>query len=484
MSLLKKNGTKTKEVRVFGCIAVLLIIYIVLVGILGAPKQEIKSVEVADQTAEDGKTGQVDPILVKKELEGYPAYKDLKVFVYAKSGSPSDNINEDTLNYMRDKHPEFISGDKWADGTLILTLNIESGGDSVGSGQVGTYFGEDVKIPKIGQQQHVQSQGYDKFKENNWSQGIINVGQSASDIMAQPKYASAPVAIFYSIIIMVFVLVWSVVNNIARRAFNFSSTYLDENAQELNDYVRDADNVLVGQYAERIAESSHELLISYTDLLESRDKLMRLAWFLVGFHAITVHKFCKRSDEIVGELSLLIDAMDIYEKNPGWEQAWERQIKDTESAIRDLVFGEKMSHLDSSSKLYNVVSAEMDDIRESMYAGTQDVDVLFMRVDKINQAISDHVEKQMKYELGHESNGKKRSMIENSIQRENRKYNRIGRASLFTYYSPIMYYSPHSYATGYSSGVTSYKNHTSGSSSSGYGGSGGGFSGSGSSSSF
>ena len=52
MSLLKKNGTKTKEVRVFGCIAVLLIIYIVLVGILGAPKQEIKSVEVADQTAE------------------------------------------------------------------------------------------------------------------------------------------------------------------------------------------------------------------------------------------------------------------------------------------------------------------------------------------------------------------------------------------------------------------------------------------------
>lgn len=484
MSLLKKNGTKTKEATVFGGIAVLLIVYIILVGILGAPKHEVTSVGVDDQTAENGETGQVDPILVEKELEGYPAYKDLKVFVYAKNGSPSDNINEDTLNYMRDKHPEFISGDKWADGTLILTLNIESRGDSVGSGQIGTYFGEDVKIPKIGQQQNIQSKGYDKFKENNWSQGIINVGQAASDIMAQPKYASVPVAIYYSIIIVFFVLVWAVVNNVARRVFNSSAAHLDENAQGLNDYVRDADDVLVGKYAERIAESSHDLLISYTDLLEIRDKLMRTVWFLVAFHSIKVYKFYKKSNEVVGELNLLIDAMDIYEKNPGWEQAWENQIEDTESAIRDLAFGERISGLDSSAKLYNIVSAEMESIREDMYSGTQDVDVLFMRVDKINQAISDHVEKQMEYDLGRESNLKKRSMIEKSIQRENREYNRVGRASLFTYYSPVMYYSPYSYATGYSSGLTSYKNHTSGSSSSGYGGSGGGFSGSGSSSSF
>ena len=130
-----------------------------IVSEMNSPKDSFQKIIVEDYTKK------VDPILVEKELKKIKTHEDINVLVYAKNGQKGDNLNEDTLNYVRDKHPELITGDKWTDGWFIVSLNIESGDSLIGSGQVGTYYGENIKLVE-NEQLASQKAGYISFKKN------------------------------------------------------------------------------------------------------------------------------------------------------------------------------------------------------------------------------------------------------------------------------------------------------------------------------
>lgn len=448
-------------------------------------KGEVLSVGVVDQTTggEYGDGSLLDDERIINELFGKKAHSDLNILVYAKDGEYEDNLNEDTLNYVREHRPELISGDKWADDTLIISLNVESEPDDIqGSGQVGTYFGENVKIESQEQQQTLQAHGYSDFQAKSWDTGVIAVADATIDSINSPVVLRI-LGIVISCLFFITGTLLLIIGVASLLAIRAAEEELDATTANVDLYVRNADNVLLGQYASTIKENSHDILRGYTDLLEKRDgyskTLFSMMALLFSFRAFFFHKKVK---DLSHEVSLVSDTMLIYERDKGWQEAWKRQTADVRQAINDM---RKSTTADGMS--VKTWTEQFNDIEKELYEGNTDVDYLFSRVDSILQDISSAVQAESDMETQLVSNANKRSYIEKEIQRELRRNHRRRGNTLFFYYSPTPYYTYSTYHTGYNQGIdryTSSQSSSSGSSSSSYGGSGGGFSGSGSSSRF
>lgn len=467
----RKKKLYPETIGLLSWIAVIAVLFVTALFI-SAPRDNFKNITVEDST------GKVDEILIEKELKKMNTYKPIDVFVYVKNGSPSDNLNEDTLNYVRDNHPDMISGDKWANGRFIISVNVQSGDSRPGSGQVGTYYGEDIKVGSS-KELVAQKTGYSSFQETNWSQGIINVAQSSSGMMAQPIIGSAFFLFFMSAILILIGLVWFILTKLSRRFRDKAVNELDELTQDVDSTIRQADNVFVGQYVERIKESSRKLLIEYTDMLDSIKPLTKLTWKNLGLNFIKTYKFSYTVDEMSEETELVKKAITLYEKDNGWESVWNEQTQETRDSIDEILSDNSFwIHWSKAEEL----KKQMILIDEEMVSGQVDVDEIFQKVDKVNESVSSIVRQHMADSLHDVDNDEKRDSIESHIDSElsNKRYRR---SNIFRNYSHYTYYTPAIYYAGYSSGVSSYNNSQS-SSSSGYGGSGGGFSGSGSSSSF
>lgn len=452
-----------------------------LVFALTGKKAEVTSVEVFDQTTggEYGDHTLIDDELIKKELLGKKAYSDLDVVVYAKNGDSSDNLNEDTLNFARSKHPEWISGDKWADDVFIISLNVESDPTSrIGSGQVGTYFGENVKIEGEESQHKIQEKGYSYFRSNDWNGGILTIADIAIHRINSPILFKLAGLGFGGL---------SFAAGIGYYAYGRKTlSALKEADDELNalsynvdNYVRNAGNVLVGNYASRISDSSNKVLHTYTDLLDERDGLIKNARNTVTSNSHKVYSLKDKTLDLKHEVELVTDAMLIYEKDEGWREAWKRQTEELRIAIRDV--RENISHQGST---ISRIETEFNEINNRYYQGTEDVDLLLDRIDYLHQEISDIVGTESERQLMRIDDNKKRKYVQEGLNKELHRRHRSRHSSLFSYYSPYPYYTYATYSTGYSNGVHSYQASQSSSSNSSYGGSGGGFSGSGSSSSF
>lgn len=473
----KRDSTPENKIAIIA--ALILVVGFFITMALTAPRNNFESITIEDST------GQLDKTLIKKELQGIPAYKNVDVFVYSKNGKPSDNINADTFHYMMKNHPEMIEGDKWADGKLILTLNIESGDSAFGSGQVGTYFGEDVKI-KFTEQQKVQSEGYDLFHQRNWSQGIVDIAIASSQKMAKPFFASFIVQIVIFGILLLILLLWVMGIKKSRKIIKQSSETLKNNEENIDNYVSKAVSVLTGSYFEQIRKDASQIMNKHAELVNEHKDIVEIRWSMLGVKQLRINKFNQSVEELSNSVTVIMDSLVIYNRMPGWEESWAKNTSDVRTAIRDLII-ERMGTSSELAKLGRNLDEKMKQIDRNMYSGKVDVNILFDEVNQINQTISEVVKEYMNVSLKN-MDSSKASYIRSSID-ERARNNRFAASSIFGYYALYSIYTPHIYNTGYSSGSQAYQSSQQSSSDSsnsttGYGGSSGGFSGSGSSSSF
>lgn len=89
-------------------------------------------------------------------------------------------LNDATLEHARTTRTDWLSDDeqKWADGLFILGVDPEGR-------LVGTYFGEDRKVPQ-GQQDSIQEATKDDFRAGRWTEGSIAGIEAAAGAMNEP----------------------------------------------------------------------------------------------------------------------------------------------------------------------------------------------------------------------------------------------------------------------------------------------------------
>lgn len=93
-------------------------------------------------------------------------------------------LNDATLAYARSTRPDWLSENeqKWADDLFIFGVDPEGR-------LVGTYFGENRKVPES-TQADIQEAAKDEFRLGQWTEGSIAGIQSASEKMNQPASRS------------------------------------------------------------------------------------------------------------------------------------------------------------------------------------------------------------------------------------------------------------------------------------------------------
>lgn len=110
--------------------ALMCVVAAIALSLLGRPGEQVQQVEVTDDA------GVVDPIRLEDSIGELRTYAPVRVVVWTRQGESSDNINAEALEWARSQpERDLISPDgrKWADGLLLLALNVEQD-DEVGSG--------------------------------------------------------------------------------------------------------------------------------------------------------------------------------------------------------------------------------------------------------------------------------------------------------------------------------------------------------------
>ena len=107
---------------VSAALAVVCVLAAIALSLLGRPGDAVTQVEVTDDA------GVVDPIVLEERIGEIRTYAPVRVVVWTRQGEASDNINAEALEWARSQpEKDLISPDgrKWADGLLLLALNVE-----------------------------------------------------------------------------------------------------------------------------------------------------------------------------------------------------------------------------------------------------------------------------------------------------------------------------------------------------------------------
>ncbi len=136
-----------------------------------AANQYYPNVEIYDQTSS---FGAINGQSLQSELGQVPFKQPVKLVVLSTDTVPTGNFNEAVLNYARSSHKEWLSasGNKWADGLVILAV-------SPSYRKVGTYFGEDTKVSSS-KQDKIQEAAKDDFRAGRWSAGMVEAAKEAA----------------------------------------------------------------------------------------------------------------------------------------------------------------------------------------------------------------------------------------------------------------------------------------------------------------
>lgn len=145
-----------------------------------------------------------DPDALQGRLEGIDlrdaaAPVDFKVVtldIAAHDAEPSADtgLNDAVLDDARSEHPDWIDGEKWADGVVILAIDPEHR-------KVGTYAGEDVKLSDGGFED-VQDAMKDDASDGAWADAFEAGAQKYADLLGRPWWRS-PGAIIGAFIALV-----------------------------------------------------------------------------------------------------------------------------------------------------------------------------------------------------------------------------------------------------------------------------------------
>ncbi|MBG6084288.1 DUF5129 domain-containing protein [Zhihengliuella flava] len=108
------------------------------------------------------------------------------VVVISLDAQPTDEDEEATalnaavLEHARAEAPQWLSGEKWADGLFILAVDPEAR-------LVGTYFGEDRAVSD-GAQGEIQDATKDDFRAGEWNAGAIAGVEEAAAAIGRPWF--------------------------------------------------------------------------------------------------------------------------------------------------------------------------------------------------------------------------------------------------------------------------------------------------------
>lgn len=307
---------------------VLGILLLLALGLLGAAPAA-SALAPAAVVVEDG-AGVLDTNTLLPAVRSVDFYQPTTVAIFTYRGSAGDNLNEEVLRFARAKHPEWISpdGQKWADGLFIFAL------DPVGR-HVGTYFGEDRKVP-LDQQQKIQDATKQLFREAQWTEGTIAGIRAGAELINQPWYRSA--AFIATVAIGASCLVagaaaWLLVRlrtrtasraALARGDRGYANVSMDLDVTELNARTIPA----ASSYGSMVLEKYRTFLSRYNTA----------AALSAQVHAFTGRELSRRRNlklirqyaDSTAELDslddVIADSNALLNLASGWPEAWDRQV--------------------------------------------------------------------------------------------------------------------------------------------------------------
>lgn len=289
-------------------------------GALAVPNSSV----VVEDTA-----GVLDRAQLDRGLSSIGFYVPVKVAIYTRQGAAADDLTEETLSFARQKHPEWLSADgqKWANGLFIFTLDP-------GGRQVGTFFGDDVKI-SADQQKHIQASTKKLLRDAQWTDGTIQGVKSAASFIARPWYRAPRLYWGAGIVVVLAAVGLGVaagVRNRNRRNFalamangdkSYTSVSLDVAATELNaSAIPDHSS-----YGLKILAQWRSFKSQFRQVTESKSRL-ELLTAKQRSKAVNV-RMAREYERAIFELdgldAAIADANALLNHSANWRQAWQQQ---------------------------------------------------------------------------------------------------------------------------------------------------------------
>lgn len=405
-------------------------------------------------------------------------------------------LNDATLEHARTVRPDWLSDDeqKWADDLFILGVDPEGR-------LVGTYFGENRKVPED-TQLDIQEATKDDFRRGHWTEGTIAGIESAAGEMNQP-FARSGWGIAVGSLASLGTLAASgiyLLVGASRRSRSRSDRAAGDRA--MANVVRDYDVTQV--HANLIPEQSRyggAMLGHYEKFTAQFRELTELGNRARGIPesaydspdtAATMAEYSQVAGSLDSLDDVIADTAALLNLDQAWPQAWERQVASLRKDLKGVdgllstTLDEELRGLDAAQPLREFASdglAELDRLKGRLDAREISPDDALDALRDLREGLSGHLDSlagDVAREVGETEHEK--HLIRSAISKE-----RVRREPtiLSTTDHRWSWITIDSFNTGYASGTSQVQGSrsSSGGSSSGYS-SGGSFSGAGSSSRF
>ncbi|GAA4508018.1 DUF5129 domain-containing protein [Brevibacterium yomogidense] len=475
---------------------VLSIVACVALAVLGRPDERVTAVDVHDDA------GVLDTVLVEEDIAALRTYEPVRVVVWARDGEYSDNINAETLEWARSRPQDGLlspDGRYWADGLLLLTVSVEQN-DGTGSGQVGTYFGEDVKVEPVSAQEDLQSHGYDDFRDRNWEDGVIAIADAAAGEMARPAWTRFGVT--YGLPLGVAVLAGLNIAGIQvmRRRFQDADDRFTLATRDVHATVSATEFIVDHGFGGRVKNTAASVLRQYDETLDTRDAIAAAPVRTVTAANVglwkRIHGVTRTAEDIEDSAGLVRRATALYMGEGNWEEVWTDEVEETASHLRDArdnsdirrrIGGAAAADL---THFCDTALEQLEAVRARGVAGDgENISECLDEIARIREELTRRMG--MIERVSAPANRSLARHVDKAIWQERRRRNRNAR-SITGFYDRTSFYSPRSFAVGYAVGAKRHRAaeqrkkmaRSSGGSNTSFGSSGGGFRGAGSSSRF
>ncbi|MFZ3417497.1 DUF5129 domain-containing protein [Arthrobacter sp. 3Tela_A] len=474
---------------------------------LAVPASPASAVEPVDIVVEDT-AGVLDQNTLLPALEEIQFRDPTTVAIYTYRGDPNAEyedgdtvMNEETLRFAREEHPEWISADgqKWADGLFIFTLDPEGR-------WIGTYFGEDRKVESSDAAQ-IQDAAKELFADAQWTDGTIAGVKEAAKLINRPWYQDPFVWFLGGAALLLAGGVWVAVVLVRRSRLktnreliaagekSYASVSMDLDATELNAHTIPE----TSRYGAKVLEEHRTFRTRYNMATELGNTVRSFTDKDLKRSSARkpVEEFAELAAALDGIDDVIADTNTLLNMGPGWQAAWDRQavpLLEELDKLEDLFEKDKTG---GSATAAALLAFRTECVRrlKSAAAGLADgtvtpeaaLDVIRDSGRELAELLKNHSETVIE-KAAKDSSEKKlmREALENERTRTRRYRNGYRPGILDTAY-PNYFWSVASFNAGVQTGtskIESARSSASSGSSTGYGASGGSFSGSGSSSRF
>ena len=479
-----------------GALIVLCLLTAAVLAVLGRPTEPVTAVEVRDDAEV------LDSVLVGEEIAGLRTHSPVRIVVWTRAGAPDDNLNEETLDWARDRSEEDLlspDGRYWADGTLVIALSVEES-SGTGSGQVGTYFGEDIAVEPTSAQEELQSRGHEHFRALNWGSGVTAIAEAAAGEMARPAWTRFSITFGIPLVLALLAAAnIAGVRSMGKR-FRTANDRFSITTQDVHTTVSDTEYVLDHGFGSRVRTTAGTVLRQYDRTLADRDAIAEAAVWKVNAANIRLWReirgIRRSAEDIEDSSGLLRRATVLYLGDGDWKQVWDEEIEETADHLRtarDDGGLRRRAGAAVAAELHDFCTTalvRLEEVRDRGAAGGgENISACLEEIAEIRGDLTRRM-----YEVERAAaptNSAKARYVDRAIADD--RWTRNDRSRSITgFYDRRSFYSPQSFIIGFAVGARSHRRaverekrvQSSGGSRTGYGSSGGGFRGSGSSSRF